>query len=330
MIDIHARHEPTFSSARGTYERWQHPVRMRDAMMRVERFRDEHGRHHLAEHGPSQHVDIARERRFYIDGMEKDLERQREESQRTGNVLQGFVYVPDFLLGDELMQELKRLHEAFPNITFVHGQPRPWHLDIPDDAEPELFDEIEEVTVLVPDKSRGVRLPRNASPDDWIGISVVNGYVGHILGRHEGRLVTDTVFTNTRHSPTTEDLFWSAPHPPCVVGLLRPWLLAHGWVERPEPRRHVESASREAELVSLDRLIPFSDVRMMGDDDNPIQSPDVEHIELVFDREHGVVLEVRELFEGEVAVREFFSKIAFDVPIDPALFAIPRPPDRTG
>lgn len=125
---------------------------MRDATIRVERFRDEHDRRHEAKHGPSQHVDIAGDRRFYIDGMEKELERQRKESDRTG-------YVPDDLLGDELMPELVRLHEEFPNITLVHGEPRPWHLDISDDAQPELFEEIEEITVLVP-ASRDRTSPR--------------------------------------------------------------------------------------------------------------------------------------------------------------------------
>lgn len=330
MIDIHARREPTFTTALGTHERWQQPARMRDAMIRVERFRDEHNRRHLAEHGPGPQLNTAQSRRLYIDGLERQLEHQQEQEERTGNVLPGFVSVPEHLLGDELLPELRRLHKRFPNITFIRDQPRPWLADIPDDAEPELADEIEEITVLVPDKSRGVLRRRGASPDDWIGISVTNGYVGHILGRHEGRLVVDTVFSNTRHSPATEELFWSAPHGSSVVGLLRPWLLAHGWVERPEPRRRVEAANRDAEVVALDRLIPFSDVRMMGDDDNPIQSPDVEQLELVFDREHGVVLEVREIFEGEIAVREFFSAIEFDVPVDPALFVIPRDPDRVG
>lgn len=330
MIDIHARREPTFSTAYGIYERWQHPVRMRDAMIRVERFREVHDRRHLAEHGQGPTIDIARERRTFIEGMEEQLDRQREESERTGYVAPSFVYVPVDLIGDELMPDLKRLRHRFPNVTFVQGQPSPWHLDIPDNAEPELADEIEEITVLVPDKSRGLHRPCGASPDDWIGISVTNGYVGYIRGRHEGKIVTDTVFTNTRHDPLTDELFWSAPHGANVVGLLRPWLLAHGWVEQSEPRRLIEAANREAEIVSLDRLIPFSDTRMMGDDDNPIQSSEVEHLELVIDREHGVVLEVREMFEGEIATRDFFSDIAFDVPVDPALFIIPRTPDRAG
>lgn len=42
------------------------------------------------------------------------------------------------------------------------------------------------------------------------------------------------------------------------------------------------------------------------------------------------VLEVREMFEGENATRDFFSAIAFDIPVDPSLFTIPRAPDRVG
>jgi len=41
-----------------------------------------------------------------------------------------------------------------------------------------------------------------------------------------------------------------------------------------------------------------------------------------------VILEWRELFEGNVYERHFFSEIDFDVPVDPALFTIPRPPGR--
>lgn len=52
----------------------------------------------------------------------------------------------------------------------------------------------------------------------------------------------------------------------------------------------------------------------MGDEMNPTVFAETEDAEIVVDREHGVVLEWRGLFEGNVYERHFFSEIAFDVP----------------
>jgi len=71
---------------------------------------------------------------------------------------------------------------------------------------------------------------------------------------------------------------------------------------------------RPAELVPLRRIIPLSDSRIMGDEMNPTVFSETEDTEIVIDGEHGVILEWRALFDGEVYERHYFSEIAFDVP----------------
>ena len=107
-----------------------------------------------------------------------------------------------------------------------------------------------------------------------------------------------------------------------ALALLSPRCFFHGWDVLEERRTEISTLGRPAEIVPMRRIIPLSDPRIMGDEMNPTVFGETEDAEIVVDREHGVILEWRALFEGNVYERHFFSEIAFDVPVERSEFEI--------
>jgi len=103
------------------------------------------------------------------------------------------------------------------------------------------------------------------------------------------------------------------PHPRDALALLTSRSVFHG--------RDVLK-ERRTEITPLRRIIPLSDPRILGDAMNPTVFDETENADILFDREHGVVLEWRALFEGNVYERHLFTEIAFDVPLERSDFDI--------
>lgn len=189
-------------------------------------------------------------------------------------------------------------------LGFEHVKPHsladpPEPMTIPTDQEWSRMREVTSVEVRVPDTSRTTvrRAAGSDSPGD------------------RGRAV------NTLASPSRlRDCY--GPHPREALALLNPRCFFHGWDVLEERRTEISMLGRPAELVPLRQVIPLSDPRIMGDEMNPTVFDETENAEILVDREHGVVLEWRTLFEGNVYERHFFSEIAYDVPVEPSAFEI--------
>lgn len=104
-----------------------------------------------------------------------------------------------------------------------------------------------------------------------------------------------------------------------ALALLQPRFFLHGWKPTADPRTidHFGMPTRE---VRMQRVIPFSNWRMLGHHFNPNIFDMAEAAEFVIHREQGVILEWRALVDGEPYERYWFTSVAFDVPVDPALF----------
>ncbi len=113
--------------------------------------------------------------------------------------------------------------------------------------------------------------------------------------------------------------FCDGNYPAAALALLQPRCFLHGWnlVGGPQPIDHV---GRSAWEVRMERLVPFSDPRMRGDGDNPDIFPHDGAAEFVIDREQGIVLEWRALLDGEPYERHWFTELAFDEPLEDAIF----------
>jgi len=120
-------------------------------------------------------------------------------------------------------------------------------------------------------------------------------------------------------NPEDYDGYCYGPHHAEVLALLHPACFFHGR-ESNGVRQLVTFLGREAELVPLLRLIRLTNPRMLGDAYNPSVFATTEEIELIVDRERGVILEWRGLFDGEVYERHFFTELHFDEPVDESIF----------
>ena len=102
-------------------------------------------------------------------------------------------------------------------------------------------------------------------------------------------------------------------------------LLYPGWAFnglRETGNRHpvVSVLNRPATDIELVRMIPWSDPESGGTDDFPYFFEDAEQTWLQEDKATGAIIEVRGVFAGEVFERHSWDELAFDVPLDPALF----------
>ncbi len=220
------------------------------------------------------------------------------------------------------------------SLGFAHADvlslDRPEPMTIPTDQEWTRMREIATVEVRVPDCSRTVVRKAVGSDSSSFGETVVNTHVSTSRYVERGRIVHEFSESDIQQNPDDLDKDCYGPHHRGALALLNPKCFFHGWDVVEQRRTEIVMLERPADLLQPRRSIPLSNPRILGDVMNPTVFDETEAAEIVVDREHGVILEWRALFEGNVYERHFFSDIAFDVPIDPALLAIPRPSDRTG
>ncbi len=117
------------------------------------------------------------------------------------------------------------------------------------------------------------------------------------------------------------------PQPNVALALLRPRCFFHGRELRGTPVA-TTVLGRPALLIPLQRLIPLTDPRILGDALNPPVLDEAEETEVVVDRERGVILEWRALFDGQPYERHFFTDIHFDEPMSEEEFS-PETPLRS-
>jgi hypothetical protein len=181
--------------------------------------------------------------------------------------------------------------------TSIESLAWPEPMTIPTEEEWSLMREVASVEVRVPDRSRTI----TANPRQT----------------RNGPIVVNT--------PADLDKDCYGPHSRAALALLNPRCFFHGRDALEDRRTETMVLGRVADVVPLRRSIPLSDSRPMGDEMNPTVFQETEEIEIVVDRKHGVILEWRALFEGDVYERHFLTEIAFDVPVDRSAFETSGP-----
>lgn len=189
------------------------------------------------------------------------------------------------------------------HVDVIRPTDPPQLMSIPTEREWSLMRQVNVVEVLVPDCSRSANVSYSR-------------YVARGKALHEFSRVI-----RQRPDDLGKDCY--GPHSREALALLYPRCFFHGWNVIEERRTPTTMLGRPADVLPLRRTIPLSDPRIGGDEMNPTVFGETDDAEIVVDREHGVVLEWRALFEGNVYERHFFSEIAFDVPLDRSVFRIP-------
>lgn len=203
-------------------------------------------------------------------------------------------------------------------------------VSIPTERDWSLMRGVTIVEVLVPDCSRMInQFAGDLDPSSY-RLTVVNTHESGSRFVEHGKILAEHGEMDITQDPDDLDKDCYGPHPREALALLNPRCFFHGWNVIEERRTETTMLGCPADVLPLRRIIPLSDPRILGDEMNPTVFDETEDAEIVVDREHGVVLEWRGLLDGEIYERHFFSEIAFDVPVDPALFATPRDPDHVG
>lgn len=214
-----------------------------------------------------------------------------------------------------------RYHEAFismcgPGGSFING--------------PRQFPEAEirawagmrrtvNVVVAIPNLARLVDGWNGTNPHVPDALQIFNPRE-HLQCRLDGDRIT-AAFAQPISSSNRDDLgaFCYGNYDEEALALLKPKCFLHGW-EPTADARIIDHFGSPAWEVRMERLLPFSDPRMCGDHDNPNIFENAEAAEFVIDRKQGVVLEWRALLDGEPHERHWFTELAFDEPLDYALF----------
>lgn len=177
----------------------------------------------------------------------------------------------------------------------------------------------QDVAVAMPNLARLTSRGNGIGQNRQDLLQIVNG-TEHLQCLLEGDQIL-TAHTQPNSYPDRNDLggFCDGNYPAEALALLQPACFLHGWTAVREPQP-IDHAGRQADEVRMERVVPFSDPRMCGDHFNPNIFEYVETAEFVIDREQGIVLEWRAMLDGAVYERHWFSSVAFDVPLDDALF----------
>lgn len=201
-----------------------------------------------------------------------------------------------------------------------------------DEIPPEVDDpygwEIECIWVAGPYRSRTETY--QIESDALLAVSIVNeeGWIQwrRALGgepfHHEGLFPLDP------HGRHVE--IWEFPHHTQeTLLLIRPDWILHGYEPDWESATPVRILDRPANQLELDRMIPFSDPRVMGDDDNPNTFDLGERVRMTIDDERFVILRAEGLYDGEPWQTMELAELAFDEPLDDRLFDLTIKPDHS-
>lgn len=180
-----------------------------------------------------------------------------------------------------------------------------------------------EVAVAMPNLARQVERWHGTDHGQRDLLQIVNP-VEHLQCLLDGDQIVETYSQPNRY-PDREPFsgFYYGIYPTPPNALLQPRFVLHGWKPTADPQT-IDHFGMPAYDVRMERVVPFSNWRMCGHHFNPNIFDMAEAAEFVIHREQGVILEWRALVDGEVYERYWFTRIEFDVPIDPALF------DRSG
>ncbi|MBA3274420.1 MAG: hypothetical protein H0T72_01405 [Chloroflexia bacterium] len=214
-----------------------------------------------------------------------------------------------------------RRNEAFEshNESGVRATSGQRQLPESDLDEMDLTNRVSEIWVQMPNLSRMVARRRGRTSFAFDNLEIFNPRE-HLQCHLEGDRVV-AAFTQPTSSSNREDLgaFCYANFSNEALALLQPKCFVHGWKPTAEARP-IDHFGMPAYAVRMERVLPFSNPRMCGDQDNPNIFEHDEAVEFVIHREQGVILEWRALLDGEVYERHWFTSVAFAVPVDDTLF----------
>ncbi len=182
-----------------------------------------------------------------------------------------------------------------------------------------VWHQLLEVAVAMPNLARQVERWHTTDHGHRDLLEIVNP-VEHLQCLLEGDRVVEAHTQPNRHPDRNpfSGFFYGIPmNPPNA--LLQPRFFRHGWKPTGDPRT-IDYFGMPAWEVRMKRVVPFSNWRMCGHHFNPNIFDMAEAAEFVIHREQGVILEWRALVDGKPYERYWFTKVEFDVPIDPALF----------
>lgn len=163
---------------------------------------------------------------------------------------------------------------------------------------------------------------------DLIGVNIVNdeGWIQWGRAPHGGTFHHEGVFPLDPRGRRVEK-YEFPHHTDETMMLIRPDWILHGYDADWQSATPVRFLDRPATQLTLDRMIPLADPRVMGDEDNPHVFDLGERVRMTIDDERFVILRAEGLYDGEPWQTMEYTELAFDELLDDRLFDLTIQPD---
>lgn len=112
-----------------------------------------------------------------------------------------------------------------------------------------------------------------------------------------------------------------------TMTLIRPDWILHGYDADWQSATVAHFLGRSATQLTLNRMIPLTDPRVMGDEDNPNVFDLGERVRMTIDDERFVILRAEGLYDGQPWETIEYTELAFDELLDDRLFDLTIKPE---
>lgn len=163
---------------------------------------------------------------------------------------------------------------------------------------------------------------------DLIGVNVVNdeGWIRWGRAPNGGTFHHEGIFPLDPRRRRVET-YEFPHHTDETMMLIRPDWILRGYDAVWQSATPVRFLGRPATQLTLDRMIPLTDPRVMGDEDNPNVFDLGERVRMTIDDERFVILRAEGLYDGEPWQTMEYTEFAFDEQLDDRLFDLTIQPD---